>query len=450
MSRGTADAPSRCGGRAIEGRISFRVPLHAAADPEPELPLNARTRLAPAPTRAAALAVALLVPACSPAPSDDVRAGATDAATEADTLRCPEIRHARHFSVECGDGFLVVRTFGEVAAWRTGRDAELVQDVVVLVPRGAGLPAGAPTDAHVVEVPAATYAVNNDDLLGLSVALGVADRLVAVGGESVFDDGVRARVDSGELGKVGYSWHLPPDLEVLLTRSPDVTFLAMDSPHNVDALGRSRELGLTIAPAFVWAERDVLARAEWLKFFGLFLGRSEEAATHFDRAEARYRETQARVATVVDSPTVLWGYHAGDDRWYFMENNLEARLLRDAGAHNPFAAIDDGPVREDGAAIASERLLIEGSDADQWVIGDIHQAALPSDEFMASFRAWREDRLYHTYARSNWEVDAYDWYEGATAHPDVLLADLAHLLHPGLLPDHEPVYFGRFDRRRGR
>jgi len=392
--------------------------------------------------------LALLLAGCAETPQHATVESSKS--SDATALPCPEIRLARHFTVECAEGHLVIRTFGEVAAFRTGRDAEHIEDVVVVLPRGGELPASAPSGAHVIEVPATSYAVNNDDLLGLTTELGVTDRLVAVAGESVYAEAIRARVDAGELGKVGYSWHLPPDLEVLLTRSPGVTFLAMDSPHNIDALARSRELGLAIAPAFVWAERDVLARAEWIKFFGIFLGRSEEAARHFDAVEARYRDLKSRVATVADSPSVLWGYHAGDDRWYFMDNNLEARLLRDAGALNPFEDLREGSFREDGTPIASERLLVEAADAEHWIIGDIHQVELPSAEYMASFRAWRDDRLYHTYARADWEVDAYDWYEGAPAHPDVLLADLVHLLHPALLPEHEPMYFGRFDREVGR
>jgi iron complex transport system substrate-binding protein len=69
---------------------------------------------------------------------------------------------------------------------------------------------------------------------------------------------------------------------------------------------------------------------------------------------------------------------------------------------------------------------------------------------MEQFAAWRDGTLYHNYARTKWGDNAYDWYEGAVARPDVALADLVHLLHPELLPDHELVYFGHFDREARR
>lgn len=362
-----------------------------------------------------------------------------------------EVRHARHFELSRRDGYTVVRTFGEVISFQTTDDADPVEDVIVLVPRGGETPAleGDLEGAYVVEVPARTIAVNNDDLLALVSELGAADRLVAVGGLTSYDDDIRAAVEADELGQLGYSWHLPPDMEVLLTRSPEVTFLGMDAPDNVPALARSRDLGLGAVPAFVWAERDVLARAEWIKFFGAFLGLDDEATRLFDELEGRYIALKERAAAVVDSPTVLWGYHAGDDRWFMMANNLESRMIRDAGAVN-LLEDHDGPVRYDGTEFSSEAVLLAGSDAEHWVIGDIHQNELPPRAFMDEFVSFREDRLYHNYARTKWEANAYDWYEGGVVRPDVILADLIHLLHPDLLPEHELEFMGRFDKEAGR
>jgi len=272
---------------------------------------------------------------------------------------------------------------------------------------------------------------------------------VAVGGRNIFDDSLRIAVESGALGELGYSWHLPPDMEVLLTREPDVTFLAMDSPDNVPSLKRTRDLGLGAVPTFVWAERDPLARAEWVKFFGAFAGLEAEADRIFDGIEARYQALVELASTAPEAPAVMWGYHAGDDRWFMMTNNLEAHLLRDAGARNPLENLD-GPVRYDGEEYSSEGLLLAGTGAEHWIIGDIHGGDLPPDSYMTEFKAWREGRLYHNYARSNRDVNAYDWYEGAVARPNLALADLIHLLHPNLLPGHELVYLGHFDQEAGR
>jgi ABC-type Fe3+-hydroxamate transport system substrate-binding protein len=357
-----------------------------------------------------------------------------------------EVRHARHFEVSYHDGYKLVRTHGEPTSFQTADQVESVEDLVVLVPRGTPPPplTGELAGAAVVEVPAPSLAVNNDDLLAFALELGLSQRLVAVGGLSMYDDSVRARTERGELDQIRYSWHLPPDTEVLLARQPGVTLLAMDSPHNVPALARTRELGLDVAPAFVWAEADYLARAEWIKFVALFFDLEAEANRIFGEVEARVAELKARLDTVAERPTALWGYHAGDGRWFMAVNNLEARLLRDAGAVNLLEDLS-GPVRHDGDELSNEALLLRAVDAEHWILGDIHADGLPPDGFMAEFRAWRQGNLYHNYARSNPEANAYDWYEGAVVRPDLALADLVSLLHPELLPSHELVYLGRLD-----
>lgn len=404
--------------------------------------MNANARLLP-------LTAALLV-ACGSAEPDSTLDQETHRVTaSAQTADGDVVKHARHFQLERYDGYTVARTFGEVTSFQTTNDAEVVQDVVVLVPRGGEAPplTGDLAGAYVVETPAATLAVNNDDMMALVTQLGLRDRLVAVGGLATYDDSVRVRVERGELGQLGYSWHLPPDMEVLLSRAPDVTFLAMDTPHNVPALARTRELGLATVPSFVWAERDVLARMEWIKFFAAFTGMENEAEQLFDEAEARYVALKSRVAAVVDTPTVMWGYHAGDDRWFMMVNNLEAVLLQDAGTHNILEDFDR-PVRYDGEEFSSEGLLVAGAEAEHWILGDIHAGELPRGGYMDEFQAWRDGLLYHNYARTNDEVNAYDWYEGAVAEPDAVLADLVALFHPELLPGHELRYLGALSKEQ--
>ncbi|MEM7415157.1 MAG: ABC transporter substrate-binding protein [Gemmatimonadota bacterium] len=378
------------------------------------------------------------------APAETMQDGALSEASN-------EVRHAQHFELSRRDGYTVVRTFGEITSFQTKDEGTPVQDVTVLVPRGHEPPVleGELAGAYVVEVPARSVAVNNDDLMTFVIELGASDRLVAVGGFYTYDDAIRDAVERDALGELGYSWHLPPDMEVLLTRDPEIAFMGMDAPDNVPALQRSRELGIGAVPAFVWAERDPLARAEWIKFFGAFLGLDDEARELFDGIESRYMALKARTAAVVDSPSVLWGYHAGDDRWFMMTNNIESRLVRDAGALGVLTD-HEGPVRYDGSEFASEAVLVAGAEADHWVIGDIHQNALPPTAFMNEFHSYREDALYHNYARTKWDVNAYDWYEGGVVRPDDILADLIHLFHPELSPDRELVFMGHFDKEVGR
>ncbi|MEL7248525.1 MAG: hypothetical protein AAFZ63_00405 [Bacteroidota bacterium] len=50
---------------------------------------------------------------------------------------------------------------------------------------------------------------------------------------------------------------------------------------------------------------------------------------------------------------------------------------------------------------------------------------------------------YHYQKRTRHEHDAYDWYETPEVRPDLVLEDLASILYPHLLPEHELLFFAK-------
>ncbi len=358
-----------------------------------------------------------------------------------------EVQYAEHFSVSYHEHYKVVRTHAEVRAWQSDDPPERTEDVVVLVQRGTPAPelVGDLAGATVLTIPATTVALNNDGTLAFVQALDRTEYVVAVGGLAIYEDDLRNRTISGEIGQIGYSWHGEPNLEVLLAAAPDIALLTVDDPSNVKALGRARALGAPAAPTFEWAEPHYLGRAEWLKYAALFFNAEAEANALFDEVAGEVAALRAQVATRTDQPTALWGYYSGNGRWMMHQHNVEARLLADAHAVNPYADFE-GDRRTDGEPISSEQLLLQGASADHWIIGDIHAAELPPGSYMDQFAAWRAGALSHNYKRTKWEHNAYDYYKTALVRPDWVLADLIALLHPDVLTDHETVFFDLYEK----
>lgn len=79
--------------------------------------------------------------------------------------------------------------------------------------------------AQVVEIPVATVAANFLDDIARIREVGMADRLVAIGDGRVYDAGIRARWERGELLTLGHAFHAGGDTEQLLVADPDL-FLA--------------------------------------------------------------------------------------------------------------------------------------------------------------------------------------------------------------------------------
>ena len=91
-----------------------------------------------------------------------------------------------------------------------------------------------------------------------------------------------------------------------------------------------------------------------------------------------------------------------------------------------------------------------GLDAEVWVHPSDWRSlddAVRADPRMADFRAFREDRIYNNDRRMN-DQGGNDYWESGSLRPDRVLADFIWILHPDLLPDHEPVFHRRLPQHR--
>ncbi|MCD9033313.1 ABC transporter substrate-binding protein [Luteimonas sp. Y-2-2-4F] len=379
-------------------------------------------------TAVAALAlVALLLAGCGPRPDAAMPA----AALPPGGTPLP-MRHARLVEVVRYDGYTVVRVAGPVADARGGGTAPAA-DTVVLVPREAPLPAlpAALAEAPVLRTPVRTIATNAGADEAFLSQLGLARRLVAVGGLASYDPAIRARTLAGELAQVGYNWHAPPNLDVLVARRPDVFLMRLGSLDHAGALARARRLGIPVLPTFAEDEPHYLGRAEWMRVYGLLAGESQAADRLFAQIEVRVDALRRQAAARPPVP-VLWAYPDGADRWVATVRGAEGRFLADAGGRNLLARPEhDGAFSSD--VVSTEALLPLAGQARVWILGDLHAVPPRNLAPLADFRAWRDGRLYGNTGRIDPGANAYDWYQTGVARPDWVLQDFVKALHPELV-----------------
>lgn len=415
--------------------------------------MKAKHPRAAAPAGALAL-VAVLQLACSPKAAE----APPRALMEVSEAAPVEIRHAKRFAIEyrtvSGQQVIVATFNAPLVSWSKPGDAEVRKETVVLLRKGVPVPDLPPDLAGqpLVRFPVERVAVNAEADEAFLAVIDRSDRLVAVGGKSSFDDRIRARVERGELGQIGYTWHSAPNFETILARRADLLFMRLVSLDLASSLTRARSLGLPVVPTFDWAEETYLGRAEWVKLFGLLLGADAEARTYFDRLEARVGELKKLTAGVTARPSVLWAFYGGGQRFVAYHRGIEEQFLNDAGARSATAALAQ-PWRDGGTALPTEELLALAKDADIWIIGDAHAVDakgsptdLPPESVMSLFKPWREKRLYHNYKRRKIEHNSFDWFESHGVRPDLVLEDLIAITHPGLLGERELHYFDRFVR----
>lgn len=346
--------------------------------------------------------------------------------------------HARYLRLEQHEGYVVARLRAPVAD-QSGGQAQEQEAVLVLAPRGASAPMlpDALREATVIRTPVMRIAANAASDEAFLGQLGVKDRLVAVGGRVSFDDAVRQGVIDGRIGQIGYNWHAPPNLDVLLAVRPDVFLMRLSDLAQTPVLDRARRLGLTVVPTFAEDEPTYLGRAEWIRLHGLLTGREAEADRLFAQIDMRVQALKSAAAAKAAVP-ILWAYPAGGDRWVATVRGAEQAYLADAGGRNLLLRPED-PRKWSSETLATEQILPVAATAEAWIIGDLHAAAPRSTAVESGSPAFRDGRLFANTGRSNLSANAYDWYQTAFVRPDWVLADVVKALHPELVA--EPFRF---------
>ena len=221
-----------------------------------------------------------------------------------------------------------------------------------------------------------------------------------------------------------------PSVERLLMTHPDAVMLsifAADDPVSK----RLEKLGVRVIYNNEWMESHPLARAEWIRLIGAFVGRRHEADSIFNVvvahyktlcAEARYRQQRVRTQPSIFSGQDFRG------TWYVPSGDTYMGMLfADAGASYAYA--DDH--HEGSVPLTMEQALQVFADADVWVgvnARTMEELRLASEKH-TWLKAYKTGRVYNFLKRSTPD-GANDFWERGVVHPEEILSDLIEVLYP--------------------
>ncbi|MCD8194156.1 MAG: ABC transporter substrate-binding protein, partial [Tannerellaceae bacterium] len=337
------------------------------------------------------------------------------------------VKYAKGFSVVEGDGFHLVDIQDPVG------ESDAVYRYA-LVPRG-GDRTGIPELYTIVETPVRSVICMTSLQLSNFIKLGQQDKVVGITSTRfLFNEQINEQLKNGQTRKIGIEGNF--DSEVVMALDPDIILV---SPFKRGGYEAIRNLDIPLVSFLGYKESSPLGQAEWIKFTALLLGIEEEANALFTEIEEKYNALRALSASVADRPVVLSGeMHSGN--WYVVGgNSYLAQLFRDAGA-DYFRKNQD---ESGGFYVDFETVYSEAAEADYWRVvnsfnGDFtYEAFAQSDARYADFKAFRERNIIYCNLRET------PFYENTPVEPEVVLADLLHIFHPGLLPGHTPVYYDR-------
>ena len=241
---------------------------------------------------------------------------------------------------------------------------------------------------------------------------------------------VQRRVQQGEIVDCGNS--MSPDIEQIVSLHADAILL---SPfENSGGYGRLEKLGIPIIECADYMETSPLGRAEWMRFYGLLFGCSQQADSLFSMVEHAYCALRDSIST--SAPLKILTERLTGSTWYVPGGkSTMGRLIADARA--TYAWADDD--HSGSLALSFETVLSKSGNADVWLMNTSSSQPFTYESLAAEhhgytqFKAFREQNIYFI------NTLQVPYFEEVSFRPDLLLRDYITMLHPN--PQHPPLRY---------
>ncbi|MBK9060720.1 MAG: ABC transporter substrate-binding protein [Flavobacteriales bacterium] len=302
----------------------------------------------------------------------------------------------------------------------------------VFVQAGDSLGPRSPSGAVSFRKPLQRVALQSTTHASFITMLGCADAVVGCAHTGqLLDEALVEKVRAGEVKEIASADGV--DRERILMLAPDALFTY---PYGSGDKSLSNG-AVPEVPVAEYLEEHPLGRAEWLKAFGVLLGREALSDSLFAGIEERYEKARASVPAKEAKPLVFFG-SAWKGTWSVPSgNSYMARLIGDAGGRYLFADRN----ATGNIDIDLETVLQEGAKADRWgrilvQDGPVTAADLAGDDArILQLRVFKEHGCFYANSAQS------DLFGQAVLEPDVVVRDLIGIFHPALEKGSEPVYY---------
>ena len=173
-------------------------------------------------------------------------------------------------------------------------------------------------------------------------------------------------------------------------------------------------------------ESSPLARAEWLRFYGMLFGCEQKADSLFAVVDSSYNALK-RLSTV-NQKTVLVDKVTGSV-WYVPGGKSTiGQMIRDAGGLYPWAEDD----HSGSVSLPFEAVLEKAGEADVWLFRYSSDHDISYQELLAEHHGYNQFNAFRRQQVYGCNVERCLFYEESPFRPDWLLNDFIQILHPEL------------------
>ena len=345
------------------------------------------------------------------------------------------LSYAKLIEIRQGDGYVVADVWNP---WKEDgsekrRDEKVLLHRYVLVPSDSVVPQNLP-NGELIRTPLKKSVVYTsvhtslfDELGNYEAIKGVCDK------EYMYLKKISQDVAKGKIADCGLGTN--PDIERIIELNPDAILL---SPfENAGTYGKLGKLGIPIIECADYMENSALGRAEWVRFYGMLIGKEKGADSLFNAVEADYNATKALVKNAKNRPTVVTEKKYGSTWYVAGALSTVGGLLSDAGADYVFY---DEKV-SGSVPMAPEVVFDRAQQADIWMFKYNQAVDITSDQLAAEWSNYSKMKAFKDGNVYQCNLSLVPFYEETPFHPNILLKDYVKIFHPEVLKDYQLRYY---------
>ncbi len=206
------------------------------------------------------------------------------------------------------------------------------------------------------------------------------------------------------------------NLEKIIELNPEM--IICNSSKSIQNYSRLK--GVKIIPCISYKENHPLARAEWIKFFGIICGQFDQSVDFFNQVEKQYNQLKDSSSNIKNTffCELLYG-----NTWNIPGgNSYMANLIQDAGGTYMYSNKRDNFTFQ----LSFEEVYTDCRNSEIWINPGLiskKSELIALDNRFKHFKAFKKGNLFNNNkkTRSN---GANDYWETGPYRPDVMLKDL--------------------------
>lgn len=252
----------------------------------------------------------------------------------------------------------------------------------------------------------------------------------------IYSEKIQNMVKKGLIKDLGPSNEI--NFESLLSLNPDLVF-AFSMGNELSMIRKIQLSGVPLVLNADYLENHPLGRAEWIKFMAAFFNQDQEADSIFKHIEKAYLTTKTKMESLDNRPAVFTGVVYGDTWFMPGGKHYGTAFFNDAGGNYVWSDNNSESILQ----LGFESVYDKAGTADFWVgtatynsLSDIEQADIRYREF----NAFKKGNIYNYSARIS-RAGGNAYFEMGYARPDIILNDLAKILHPEEMADHQFYFY---------